>query len=427
MVATSWIVTLGLGIWSGSGMAFDPVLAATPGFAGMKQNGAAYTLAVQTAAASERSRDEAYDSGREAIDAGRFAEAAETFRKLAAEAGEDADRALFWQAYSEAKASRSADALSTLKRLKAEHPGSPWLDDAKALEVEVRGTGASAGAVKAEDDEELKLYVLDGLMSSDSERAVPMLLKFIAGNHSDRLKERALFVLSQSDSPEAYDALLKIARGNDQPRLQLEAIRVLGTSGEETAVKALEEVYRSSTNREVKEEALRGFLVADAKAPLVRLAKDEKDTELRAEAIRQLGAMEATAELGQLYASETSRELKLEILRSLGVAGEVSVLSKAARQESDPELKAEAIRSLGINESEESAAALVELYRQGGDRKVKEAALEALFIQDNAKALLSIFKSETDRELKREALKYLSMLEDDETDELLDSILNDEN
>lgn len=361
MLATPWIVTLGLGILSGPGLGIDPLRAAAPSLAEIEAESSGYALAAEGSTREQTG----YEAGRAAIDAGRFSEAAETFRKLAAEGGPEADRALFWQAYSEAKATRTAAALTTLKRLKTEHPESPWLDDARALEVEVRGAGA--GSTVAGDDEELKLYVLDGLLSSDSERAVPLLLKFLAGNHSDALKAKALFVLSQSDSPEAFAALLEIARGAEQPRLQLEAVRVLGISGEDAAVEALEELYRTSS----------------------------------------------------------SREIKAEILRAMGVAGAEGALARVAREERDPELKAEAIQGLGITDSEEAGAALVEIYRQASDRKVKAAALEALFIQDNAKALLTIFKSETDRELKREALRYLSMIDDEATSELLDSILND--
>lgn len=361
MLATPWIVTLGLGLFSGPGLGIDPLQAAVPSLARIDAERSGYALAAQGSTREQT----AYDVGRAAIDAGRFSEAVETFRKLAAEGGPEVDRALFWQAYSEAKATRTTAALATLKRLKTEHPESPWLDDARALEVEVRGAGA--GTTVAGDDEELKLYVLDGLLSSDSERAVPLLLKFLAGNHSDALKAKALFVLSQSESPEAFQALLKIARGAEQPRLQLEAVRVLGISGEDAAVKALEELYRTSSSREIKAEVIQGFLVADATAPLVRLAKEEKD----------------------------------------------------------PELRAEAIRGLGITDDEEAGTALAEIYRQEKDRKIKAEVLNSLFIQDNAKALLAIFKSETDRELKREALRFLSMIDDEGTSELLDSILND--
>ena len=65
----------------------------------------------------------------------------------------------------------------------------------------------------SEPDEDLKLMALNGLMNSDPERAIPMLEKFLQGNQSPKLKERALFVLAQNDSAKGRQILSQIARG----------------------------------------------------------------------------------------------------------------------------------------------------------------------------------------------------------------------
>ena len=51
--------------------------------------------------------------------------------------GERADAALYWSAYAQAKLGRRDEALATLAALKGQS-GSRWLNDAAALEVEVR-------------------------------------------------------------------------------------------------------------------------------------------------------------------------------------------------------------------------------------------------------------------------------------------------
>ncbi len=107
--------------------------------------------------------------------------------------------------------------MASLRQLGGAYPKSGWQDDARALEQEIRGETGQRPDPSAEADEELKLYALNGLMGSDSKRAVPMLLKFLEGKHSPHLEEQALFVLSQSDSPEAQKVLVEVARGSRYP------------------------------------------------------------------------------------------------------------------------------------------------------------------------------------------------------------------
>ena len=105
---------------------------------------------------------------------------------------------------------------------------SRWLKDAKALEVEVRQASGQAVSPDAQNDEELKLLALRGIMQSDPERALPMIEKVLAGNGSVKLRENALFVLSQSRTPKAREIIAGIAKGGANPDLQLRAVRYLG-------------------------------------------------------------------------------------------------------------------------------------------------------------------------------------------------------
>src|SRR6185436_7260877 len=120
-------------------------------------------------------------------------------------------------------------ALESLRRLQADYPKSSWADDGKVLEQEIRGGGGASAA--SEENEELQLYALDGLMQMDAAQAVPVLEKILAGNRSLRLKERALFVLSQSDSPKAKEILLRTARTGQPIELRVAAIKSLATAG----------------------------------------------------------------------------------------------------------------------------------------------------------------------------------------------------
>jgi HEAT repeat protein len=436
------------------------------------------------AAADPDGESDLYREGRRALDDSRWDDAIDRFGRLASEGGEEADAALFWKAYAEHKAGRKGEALASLKRLAAEHAGSAWLDDAKALELEVRGGGGRVPADGSAEDEELKLYALDGLMQMDSERAVPLLLKFLAGDHSRALKEKALFVLSQSDSPRATSAVLEVARGSRHPDLQLKAVEMLGVSGDEHAVGALKELYATSTEPRLRAAVLQAYLVADEAAPLVAVATGDGDERLRGQAIHLLGAMGAETELRALLGSAASPELRIEVLEAMGVAGDdegllkvareerdpqvrrraieglgvagadealrtllrseasaevrvavleamgvagdVEGLAQAARQERDPEVQRRAIQGLGVAGGEEAQDTLAALYRATSDREVKSAVIEALFVNGGAQALIDIFRQEKDRELKREALQKLSMMDDDEASSLLMEILEKE-
>ena len=364
-----------------------------------------------------------YSTGRRALDEGAWSEASDAFEALAAEGGSGTDRALFWLAYSQHKAAQRSQALSTLKRLTAEYPQSAWADDAKALEIEIKSAAGKVPAPEREGDDELKLYAIDGLMGADPERAVPLLLKFLGGNGSQALKERALFVLSQSELPAALAALDAVARGKQHPELQRHAIENLGITGTEAAIKTLEEIYRATASHEVKDAVLNAFVPAEAGEATLRVARGEKDGKLRSQAIQVLGVLEQTAGLRELYSSEATPALRQQVLEALAIAGDFDTLIKIARTESDALLRRGAIEGLAIVDNERVTPALVDLYRSIGDREAREEVLQSLFIREESKALLEIFRSEKDRELRKKALQFLSMMDDEEATKLLESIL----
>jgi HEAT repeat protein len=376
-------------------------------------------------AAGQAQKDEQYLAARKDLDAGRWAAAIDKFGRVAARGGADADAALYWKAYSQKKSGRPGDALATLRHLGGAFPKSSWMDDARALELEIRGESGQRPNPAAEGDEELKLYALNGLMSSDSKQAVPMLLKFLEGRHSRPLKEQALFVLSQSDSPEARKVLVDVARGGRYPELQHKAIESIGISGDAEGIQRLAEIYGSTTKPAVKIAILDAYLVADQTARVFAIAREEKDPEVRRKAIEQLGPMNARQELRQLYRSESAPATKMAVLDSLAVADDVEALVEISRDEKDPGLRRKAISGLGINDSPQATAALKSLYTANADARVRMAVIEGLFIQDNAKALIELFRTEKDPALKHEIVQRLGTMDSDEATEFLSKLFGD--
>jgi len=369
--------------------------------------------------------DVAYQKAMSLLDQSRWEAALKQFQELGARYRDKADAALYWEAYAQNKLGQVSTALQTLARLKANYRSSRWLNDAQALELELRQqTGQKVTPESVGGDEDLKLMALNGLMSSDPARALPILEKTLQGGASLKVKERALFILCQHDSPAARSAVERLARGSSGPELQKRALRNIALFGSAHNHQLLSEIYGSSNSVEVKREILRGFMVSGDRARLASAAKGEKSPELRKEAIKQLGVMGDRDTLFEMYAPESDREVKEQILQGLFIGGAADKLIEVARTEHDPELQKKAINDLGLTGAARSGEALVAMYNASSDRGVKGAVLNALFLQNNGKALVEIARRETNQELKKEAIQKLSLTHTKEGADFFSELLN---
>jgi outer membrane protein assembly factor BamD (BamD/ComL family) len=367
---------------------------------------------------------ELYDRGTEAIDDGKLQQAIDKFSQVIDGHGAHAEGALYWKAYAQNRLGQRPDALETLETLCRTYPKSRWLDDAKALEVEVRQSSGQNVSPEAESNEDLKLMAINSLLGTDPEQALPMLEKFLNGAQSLKLKERALFVLSQSGSAKAREIVGRIARGNRNPELQMKAIQDLGLFGGKESHATLEEIYKSSHDMEVKRGILRSFMVSGERERVLEVAKSEQSAELRAEAVKQLGVMGARSELYQLYQNETSTDVKKNILQAMFVGGDVEHMLGLARAEKDAELRRQAVRNLGLMGKDKTADALASIYSSDKDPEVKRAVIQAFFLQGNTKSLIQIARQEKDMSLKRDAVQKLSLMHSKESTDFMMELLN---
>jgi HEAT repeat protein len=298
--------------------------------------------------------------------------------------------------------------------------------EARALEQEIRqgSGGAPSKEALSDDDEDLKLMAVHGLMNSNPEQALPILKKLLDSSQSPKLKDRALFVLAQSGSPEARDILSRVARGESQPGMQRKAIQYLAIHGGGESRAALADIYKASSDPSVKKAVLQAFMIGGDKERLLAAARGEKDDSLRRAAIQQLGVMGAQDELWQMYGGETSREAKEAIQQALFVGGSSGRLIALVKVEKDPELRMSAVRNLGLISSPEAHAALESLYKGESDLRVREAVLQGFFVSGNAKRLIEIARTEKDPSLKRRAIQHLSVMGSPEATQFLLEILD---
>jgi hypothetical protein len=362
-----------------------------------------------------------YDCGRRAMDESQWDRAADYFGRAAAVKGTRADGALYWKAYAQNRLGQRAEALNTIAELKSTYRQGRWLNDANALEVEVRQKTSAPVTPDAAADDEIKIIAVNAL--GDSPDAVPILERLISGPQSPKLKDRALFVLAQNQSAQARAVLVKIAKGGANPELQLRAVRYLGQIGSTENREILSQVYAASPDVQVKRQIIRSYMEANDRGKLLTVARAETDQSLRIEAVRRLGDMGAGAELAELYAKETSAEVKKTILRGFANSRQNDRLAAVAQSETDPELKRTAIRSLGLNRSAETGAQIVAIYAKDQNRDVREAAIDALFLQNNATALIQLARQEKDPELKRRIISKLAVMKSDEAKQFFLEIL----
>ena len=367
--------------------------------------------------------DELYSDGREALDEDHYDRAAEKFSELASLNGPQTDAAMYWKAYAENKLGKRESALATIADLEKKYAQSRWIKDAKALEIEVRQSTGHPSNPDNQDDEELKILALQGIMQSAPEQGVPKVEGFLNGPASPKLKSKALFLLMQNGSSQSREVLAKIAKGQSNPDLQRKAIEYLGMSGGQESRQTLATIYASSNDASVKRAIIRAYMIAGDKEHLFAAAKSEKDPSLRAEAIRQLGIVHAPEELRQLYKVETTLEVKKDILQAFFLSGDAKFLAEAAQGEKDPEVRRTAIHNLGLVGSPEAKEALLAIYAKETDRENKEAVLNSLFIQGNAHALVTIARGEKDPQLKKTAVSKLALMNSKEGNDYLMEIL----
>jgi HEAT repeat protein len=279
---------------------------------------------------------------------------------------------------------------------------------------------SSAAQAQTDDDtEQLKIAALEALISAPAERAMPLVNKVLAGNNSDEVKERALFILSQIDTPEAQGTLLRYAR-EETGSLQAEAIRMIGIGGDETALAELSGIY-SAGGREARDAVLEAYLIAGDKKAVFEIAVNAEDSDDFEEAVDILGAMGARDELRELRSRTGVSETLID---AYAVSGDLETLRELARDGSDVEMQAEAIEALGMIGGEAVNQELVDIYRGATSEDIREAALDGMMIADYDAGVLELYRSSNSSAEKKELLEYLVMMDSDEVWDIVDSALD---
>ncbi len=405
----------------------DRILAATRNLSGAFSIDSKLAFAPQGISFRKNASDDRlYDSGQRALENARWDEALEDFNQVASRGGSRADGAWYWKAYTLNKLGRRNDSLAALAELRKSFPNSRWLDDAKALELEVKQASGQKVTPESQSDDELKLLALNGLMQSDPDRAFPLLEKLLHSAQSPRLKRNALYVLAASSAPRAQQLLEQIARGQGNPDLQLMAIRYYGERRRQNPAgsQVLSEIYASSSDPSIKRAILNAFESSRDKDHLLQIARNEKSPDLRLEAVRRLASMnDAATEVWQLYQAETSPDIRMQILEALPNNGNIDKFLEVAKTDKDPRLRRVAIQQLANQRAATTGSALVAIYSADQDSEVRRSVVDALYSQRNTKDLIQVARAEKDPKMKQRIVERIANMKTSEGNDYLMEIL----
>ncbi len=266
-------------------------------------------------------------------------------------------------------------------------------------------------------NDELKLAAIEALITAPDDKALPLVTKVLAGNHSDEVKEAAMFILSQIDLPEAQSTLLKFAE-DESGELQLEAIRMIGIGGGD-ALANLKSIYESSDS-EGREAVLQAYMIAGDNQSVydIALVAEGDDYE---NAVEMLAVMGARDELRQLRSSKGVSEALIE---ACAISGDFECLRELALDDSDVDMQIEAIEGMGIVGGEEVNTTLVQIYTDADSDDIREAALGGMLISGHDSGVLTLYRSSQDASEKKELLQYLVMMGSDEVWNIIDATLD---
>ena len=213
-----------------------------------------------------------YNEGSRELNAAKYDRAVELFDEVIQMKGKRADAALHWKAWALNKEGKRAEALTTISELERDYPKSKWVDDAKAIEIEIHGKSGQPDSPDSESNCELKLMAINGLQQADPAKAIPLLEKMLHSPDCLKVRQQALFVLAQSNSPEAHALMIKLARGESNPALQQKAIQDLGLFSGSAGREALGQIYSSSSDVDTKKAVLQALMLSGDKTQMLNAA-----------------------------------------------------------------------------------------------------------------------------------------------------------
>ncbi|MDH5758322.1 MAG: HEAT repeat domain-containing protein [Gemmatimonadota bacterium] len=395
----------------------------------------------------------AYAAAREALNAGRYADAARRFAELRRDhprSGYVPD-SYYWQAFALSRQDRQdgfRQALELLDTQRERHPDARTARDARELRVRIedrlarRGDAGAAEAIARQaagpcgEEDEVRAAALSALLHMNSERAIPILREILQRRDecSVDLRRQAVFLVSQKMTDESVEVLLDLAHRNPDPdpEVRQQAVFWLSQVRGEEAVAALESILAESDDPEVQEKAVFALSQHGGERAVRALRsyaeRDDAPAELRLNAIfwiGQSGAAGGARYLMELYPRLDDPEMKERAIFSVSQSGGSAAfdwLKGRALDASEPmEIRKMALFWAG-QAGALSGTEIGSLYRTMPDPEMREQLVFVASQSQDGSALeflMEVARTETDKELRERAIFWIGQSDDPRAAEFL--------
>ncbi len=375
--------------------------------------------------------------GRDLIEDEKWEQAEKRFRDFLREypKHKEADAAIYWLAFTQKKQQHFAEAERLLVKLNNEYPKSNWLDDAKALRLEiapsvgnvayvtqvispipaprVRPNAAPAPAVAPTPD------VQD--LPAPPEPATAII--FSGGQGIALAPIAPLPAIAQDFGGFSGMKILGQASSGMDEKDEIKAIALqsLMQSNPERALPYISEILKndSKASKGLKEMAVR--LLSHSRGPysvtmLLDLARNQSDPKLRRSAIYSLSSVEDDKVfdlLSELATKSDDAEISKAALRALASHRSQKaqdLIVKLASTAQSPLVRRDAILFLGERQDDTSIERLISIYENDTDPEVKKYAVQSLSRSSNPKArqkLFDIARSNSNEDVRVQAIQWL--------------------
>lgn len=397
--------------------------------------------------AAIRTAAEAFAKARSSMDQGDLERAADLFRRAYEMDPKfaQADAALYWRAWSTFKSEDLDQAREAIEHLAREFPKSQWLDDAKALEIELAARRAAIDELEKEYEEtpdcEIKKAALTGIFNSKPERAVDLAIQVLGPNSTlcPEGRRHALRILGMSGLPRARAALLNIAKIDTSVRMRRDALMSLahGRAIDDATFAALRDIVMTEKQPELVRAAL--FSIARrndprAKQLILDLVRTSSDPEVRRLAVQSLVHREYGVtydELVSLYDSVSDVGVRRTLVMIFRESNDPRAFDKLVRiatsQNESLDVRRHAMLYIGESRDKEKAAlALIKIFDDSTDKGMRRHALLSLRETRSKTALrklIQVAKGDPDIELRKHAVIMISESKDPEAVQFLEELV----
>ncbi|HWC74892.1 MAG TPA: HEAT repeat domain-containing protein [Gemmatimonadales bacterium] len=374
--------------------------------------------------------------------------------------------ALHMQSIKYPKATTRRDAEVLMRRVQSALAQSGDADAAAALTAEAESIAPTAPAIAAtpaapavpaiaqparaprsrgrdescDDDDDIRIAALNGLLQMDADRAVPILKTVLARRDSNStcLRRKAVFLVSQKRSSETSAILLNTVRTDPDQEVREQAVFWLSQVPGDETVAALDSVLRDpKTDPEIQEKAIFALSQhhSSRAGAILRAYAERKDApqDNREKAIFWLGQAhgdENAQFLRDLYGKLDNEDLKDKVLFSVSQMGGPEnyrfLMDVALNQKEDIDLRKKALFWAGQNRTVDIAD-LVQLYDRVSDREMKE---QLIFVYSQRREdgaldkLFAIGKTDPDRELRKKAIFWIGQSRSPRAAQYLQELIN---